>query len=261
MFPGPFRAKLNSRSRRRASVFATTVVALHPSFLSLYPFLAYTLSSMMSGSRVLEGPTFLACVSLDRPCSQLSCNPMEHCNSATLAFGTNRNAGSIQDADCICASLSQGIEGKARLYRWVGKMSVTRLFFSPNKLIDYFPAFIRPRSPFNKLFNKVPTYPCQTVLYPSSHFHILRRKSPPLLQYAWSWNTARRIEEQTERAAFIQHCELIVALRENTVNIPLPAFGALSTLQLVYTVHACHIRTHSCAAASTYAHGLMYNVD
>ena len=48
MFPGSFRAKLNSRSRRRASVFATVVVALRPSFLSLYPLLA----------------TFLACVSL-----------------------------------------------------------------------------------------------------------------------------------------------------------------------------------------------------
>ena len=39
MFPGVFRAKLNSHSDRRASVFATTVVALHPSFLSLYPIL------------------------------------------------------------------------------------------------------------------------------------------------------------------------------------------------------------------------------
>ena len=48
MFSGGFRAKLNSRSHRRASVFATVVVALHPSFLSLYPLLAI----------------FLACVSL-----------------------------------------------------------------------------------------------------------------------------------------------------------------------------------------------------
>ena len=41
MFPGGFRAKLNSRSHRRASVCATMVVALYPSFLSLYSLLAY----------------------------------------------------------------------------------------------------------------------------------------------------------------------------------------------------------------------------
>ena len=36
------------------------------------------------------------------------------------------------------ASLSLSIEGKARLYRCTRKMLVTCLFFSPNKLIDYF---------------------------------------------------------------------------------------------------------------------------
>ena len=43
MFSGGFRAKLNSRSRRRASVFATAVVTLHPFFLSPYPLLTYAL--------------------------------------------------------------------------------------------------------------------------------------------------------------------------------------------------------------------------
>ena len=46
MFPGGFRAKLNSRSHRRASVFATTVFALHPSFLALSPLLAYAYFSI-----------------------------------------------------------------------------------------------------------------------------------------------------------------------------------------------------------------------
>ena len=46
MFPGSFRAKLNSRFCRRASVFATTVVALHPSFLFIYLLLAYAYFSI-----------------------------------------------------------------------------------------------------------------------------------------------------------------------------------------------------------------------
>ena len=40
-FPGSFRAKLNSRFHRRASVFATTVLAPQPSFLALCTLLAY----------------------------------------------------------------------------------------------------------------------------------------------------------------------------------------------------------------------------
>ena len=105
LFPGLSRAKLNSRSRRSASVFATAVVALLPSFLSLYLLLAYAYSIMFDDWLKSEERTFLACVSLGRPCSQLSCNPMEHCDCATLAFGTSRSVGSIQDADRICASL------------------------------------------------------------------------------------------------------------------------------------------------------------
>ena len=105
MFPGGFRAKLNSRSRRRASVFATALVTLHPSFLSPYPLLTYAYSVKCDDWLKSEERTFLACVSLGRPCSQLSCNPMEHCDCATLAFGTSRSVGSIHDADCIRASL------------------------------------------------------------------------------------------------------------------------------------------------------------
>ena len=69
MFPGGFRAKLNSRSHRRASVFATTVLALQPSLLALR-----------------------------RPRSQLSCNSM---GTATRSFRTSRSVGSIHDADYI----------------------------------------------------------------------------------------------------------------------------------------------------------------
>ena len=46
-FPGSFRAKLNSRFHRRASVFATAVIALHPSFLALSPLLAYAYSTSL----------------------------------------------------------------------------------------------------------------------------------------------------------------------------------------------------------------------
>ena len=105
MFPGLSWAKLNSRSRRSASVFATAVVALLPSFLSLYLLLAYAYSIMFDDWLKSEEQSFLVYVSLGRPCSQLSCNPMEHCDCAILAFGTSRRVGSIQDADRIRASL------------------------------------------------------------------------------------------------------------------------------------------------------------
>ena len=97
MFPGVFRAKLNSRSHRRASVFATAVVALHPSFLSPYPLLAYAYSVkyddwLMSKELDLS----CLCVMRHRPCSQLSCNSM---GTATRTFRTSRSVGSIHDAD------------------------------------------------------------------------------------------------------------------------------------------------------------------
>ena len=64
MFPGGFRAKLNSRSHHRASVFATTVVALLPSFLALSPLLAYAYFSNYTDRLKGEEWTFLTCVSL-----------------------------------------------------------------------------------------------------------------------------------------------------------------------------------------------------
>ena len=76
MFPGGFRPKLNSRSHRRASVFATAVVALHPSFLALYPLyghpsllalyplLAYAYINSLVDRLKSEEWTFLACGSL-----------------------------------------------------------------------------------------------------------------------------------------------------------------------------------------------------
>ena len=102
MFPGSFRAKLNSRSRRHAAVFATAVVALHPSFLSPYPLLTYAYPVkyddwLMSKELDLS----CLCVVRHRPCSQLSCNSM---GTATRAFRTSRSVGSIHDADCICVA-------------------------------------------------------------------------------------------------------------------------------------------------------------
>ena len=99
MFPGGFRSKLNSRSHRRASVFATAVVALHPSFLSPYPLLTYAYS-VKYDDWLKSGEPDLSCLCVvrHRPCSQLSCNSM--C-TAKRAFRTSRSVGSIQDADYI----------------------------------------------------------------------------------------------------------------------------------------------------------------
>ena len=104
MFPGSFRAKLNSRSRRRASVFATAVVALHPSFLSPYPLLTYAYSVKYDDwlkSEELD----LSCLCVVRQAVlsaflQLDGTLQQH------AFGSCRGVGSIQDTDCIRASLS-----------------------------------------------------------------------------------------------------------------------------------------------------------
>ena len=74
MFSGGFRAKLNSRSHRRASVFATAVVALHPSFLSPYPLLTYAYSVKYDDWLKSEEPGLSCpCVVRRRPCSELSC--------------------------------------------------------------------------------------------------------------------------------------------------------------------------------------------
>ena len=102
MFPGGFRAKLNSRSHRRASVFATTVFALHPSFLALSPLLAYAYFIKYDDWLKSEEWTFLACVSLGagHALSFLT----TRWSTAVRAFITCRSVGSIQDADCICIS-------------------------------------------------------------------------------------------------------------------------------------------------------------
>ena len=123
MFPGGFRAKLNSRSHRRASVFATTVVALHPSFLSIYPLLDYAYLIKHIDRLKGEEWTLLACVSLGagRALSFL----VTRWNTTARAFRTRRSVGWMR---------------RPRLYDCARKMSVTCLFFSPNKLIDYFPA-------------------------------------------------------------------------------------------------------------------------
>ena len=100
MFHGSFLAKLNSRSRRRASVFATAVVALHPSFPSPYPLLTYAYSVRYDAwLKSEETDLSCLCVVWHRSCSQLSCKSM---GTATRSFRTSRSVGSIQDADYIC---------------------------------------------------------------------------------------------------------------------------------------------------------------
>ena len=90
-FPGASGRKLNSRSRRRASVFATAVVTLHPSFLSTHPLLTYVYSVKYDDWLKSEEPDlFCLCVIRHRPCSQLSCNSM---GIAARAFRTSRSVG------------------------------------------------------------------------------------------------------------------------------------------------------------------------
>ena len=73
-FSGASGRKLNSRSRRRASVFATAVVTLHPSFLSTHPLLTYVYSVKYDDWLKSEKPGLSCpCVVRRRPCSELSC--------------------------------------------------------------------------------------------------------------------------------------------------------------------------------------------
>ena len=62
----------------------------------LYPLLAYAYSVKYVNCLKSEEWTFLACVSLGRPCSQLYCNSKGHCVSRT-----SRSVGSIQNVDCV----------------------------------------------------------------------------------------------------------------------------------------------------------------
>ena len=123
MFPGVFRAKLNSHSDRRASVFATTVVALHPSFLSLYPILlAYAYFVKYVDRLKSEEWTCLACVSLGvgHALSFLA----TRWNTATRAFRTCRSVGPIQHVDCTYIALVQHEENREIV--WLRKESTTR---------------------------------------------------------------------------------------------------------------------------------------
>ena len=97
MFPGGFWEKLNSRSHRRASMFATAVVALHLSFLSLHLLLAHAYFVNYFDRLKSEEWTFLACVSLGagHALSFLA----TRWNTSTRAFRTCRSVGSIQDVD------------------------------------------------------------------------------------------------------------------------------------------------------------------
>ena len=108
MFPGSFRAKLNSRFHRGASAFATTVVALHPSLLSPYPLLTYAYFVKYDDWQKSKEPDLSClCVVRHRPCSELSCK----------LDGTPRHALSelagVWDGDCIyIATVEHGGKGE-----------------------------------------------------------------------------------------------------------------------------------------------------
>ena len=94
MFSGSFRAQLNSRSRRCASVLATAAVALHSCFPLLPPVAHLCVLLKLDGWLESEEWTFLARVSLGagHALSFLA-------TRWSTATRTCRSVGSIQDVD------------------------------------------------------------------------------------------------------------------------------------------------------------------
>ena len=119
-------------------------------------------------------------------------------------------------------SLLWSIERKARLYCCSRKMSVTCLFFSPNKLIDYFPALRPVRVSTRYLHTSVKqTRHLAPLPYPSS-------KKPPILHYQLEAG-ARLGAAKNERGGLSSPsiANLLSLYKKNTFNTPIPAFGAL----------------------------------
>ena len=183
MFPGGFRTKLNSRSHRRASVFATTVVALHPSFLSLYPLLTYAYFSY-SVEQLKSGKWDLSCLCVvrRRPYSQLSCNSMGHC-----AFRTNRSVGSIHGGKGEIVWLHR------ERCRWRASFLLTNWLTVFQSFNPFTFAFTYQQDTYVLLSDRLVTF--APLPYPSS-------KKPPLLHYQLEGSTTRRSEERDERTFF-----------------------------------------------------------
>ena len=133
MFPGGFRAKLNSRFCRRASVFATTVVALPSSPLPITRLCIFHQICQLFEERRMD----LSCLCFVRQAVLSAFLQLD----GTLQHALSELAGVWDQFKMrtAFASLAWNIEGKARLYRCSRKVSVTHLF-SPDKLIDYSPA-------------------------------------------------------------------------------------------------------------------------
>ena len=111
------------------------------------------------------------------------------------------------------------------MYGCATKMSVMCLF-SPNKLIDYFPAlrparfmFTYQQDTYVLLSNKPVTFvplPC-----PSS-------KRPPLLNHQQAGAGLGTAKNETRGLSSSSIANLLSLYGKNTFNIPIPAFGALS---------------------------------
>ena len=113
------------------------------------------------------------------------------------------------------------MEGKARLYGCATKMSVTCLFFSPNKLIDY-PfafAFTYQQDTYILLSNRLVTF--ASLPYPSSRMR-------PLLHY--QLEAGARLgaaKNETRGLSSPSIANLLSLYKKNTFNTPTPAFEAL----------------------------------
>ena len=159
MFTGNFRAKLNSRSRRRASVFATAVVALHSSFLSLYPLLTYAYRAKYF-IRLLKNEewTFLACVSLG---TGHALNFLAtRWSTAACAFIICGGMGSARDADCIRIVIVEH-RGKGEIVS-LHKKDVGDASLLLSWQIDWLFSSPLIRSHSLSRTNKIHTYFCQT---------------------------------------------------------------------------------------------------
>ena len=110
---------------------------------------------------------------------------------------------------------------RPRLYDCTRKMSVTCLFFSPNKLIDYLFAFVftYQQDTYVLLSNRLVTF--APLPYPSS-------KKPPLLHYQLEVGARLGAAKNKTRGLSSPSIANILSLyKKNTFNTPTPAFEAL----------------------------------
>ena len=92
-------------------MFATAVIALQPSFLSIYLLLAYAYFIEYVDRLNSEEWTLFACVSLGA--GHALSFLVTRWNTTAHAFGTCRRVGSIQDVDCTyIAPVEHGRKGE-----------------------------------------------------------------------------------------------------------------------------------------------------